>query len=156
MGTGEALYPVIKWLGREADHLHLVPRSIIVELYLLSPIRLHEEILGIFAFSAVSRLALFHIQWVVSQGVKRPGREADISPPWSYTSIPSYVFMAWPLIEDRGNFTLRLQVKIIYVCGHSHICSPFRLAKIKFKFSACSCTTPRRRMAEWMYSSTHS
>jgi hypothetical protein len=39
------------------------------------------------------------IQWVpgaFSSGVKRPGREADHSPPssWSYTSTPPYVFMA--------------------------------------------------------------
>jgi hypothetical protein len=45
------------------------------------------------------------IQWVtgsLSPGVKRPGREADHSPPasaevkkmWIYTSTPSYVFMA--------------------------------------------------------------
>jgi hypothetical protein len=45
------------------------------------------------------------IQWVpgaLSPGVKRPGREADRSPPanaevkkmWIYTSTPSYAFMA--------------------------------------------------------------
>jgi hypothetical protein len=44
-------------------------------------------------------------------GVKRPGREADNSPPssaevkkaWSYTSTPQYVFMAWCL--DNFTFT---------------------------------------------------
>jgi hypothetical protein len=44
---------------------------------------------------------------------KRPGREADRSPPssaevkklWSYTSTPPYVLIAWCLIKDRGNFT---------------------------------------------------
>jgi hypothetical protein len=46
------------------------------------------------------------IQWIpgdLSLGVKRPGREADYSPPsgaevknaWSYTSTPQYAFMAW-------------------------------------------------------------
>jgi hypothetical protein len=56
-----------------------------------------------FLFSTLSRLALGstqpHIQWVL--GVKRPGREADHSPPAStkvkkiyvYTSTPSYAFM---------------------------------------------------------------
>jgi hypothetical protein len=45
------------------------------------------------------------IQWVLgalSPGVKRPGREADHSPPtsaevkkmWTYTSTPPYTFMA--------------------------------------------------------------
>jgi hypothetical protein len=49
------------------------------------------------------------IQWVLdalSPEVKRPGREADHSPPssaevknaWSYTSTPQYVFMASRLI----------------------------------------------------------
>jgi hypothetical protein len=47
-------------------------------------------------------------------GVKRPGREADHSPPpsaevkecknaWSYTSTPQCVFMAWCLIKHRGH-----------------------------------------------------
>jgi hypothetical protein len=59
--------------------------------------------LGIILFNAVSRTALGPtqplIQWVpeaLSLGVKRPGREADHSPPssakvknaWSYTSTP--------------------------------------------------------------------
>jgi hypothetical protein len=46
-----------------------------------------------------------------SPRVKRPGREADHSPPssaevknaWSYTSIPP-VFMAWYLVKTRANF----------------------------------------------------
>jgi hypothetical protein len=45
-------------------------------------------------------------------GLKRPGREADHSPPssaevknaWSYTSTPLYVFMAWCLVKHRDNF----------------------------------------------------
>jgi hypothetical protein len=44
-----------------------------------------------------------------SQGIKRPGREADNSPPfsanvknaWSYTSTRPYVIMDW----NRNNFT---------------------------------------------------
>jgi hypothetical protein len=47
-------------------------------------------------------------------GVKRPGCEADHSPPssaevknaWSYTSTPQYVFMEWCLVKHRDNFTL--------------------------------------------------
>jgi hypothetical protein len=42
------------------------------------------------------------VPWAFSLEVKRPGREADHSPPtcaevknaWSYTSSPQYVFMA--------------------------------------------------------------
>jgi hypothetical protein len=60
--------------------------------------------LGIFLFTTASRTALGStqppIQWVpgaLSLGVKRPGREADHSPPlvprsknaWNYTSTPS-------------------------------------------------------------------
>jgi hypothetical protein len=51
------------------------------------------------------------IQWVrraLSSGVKRPGREADHSPPisaevkkmWIYTSPPPYSFMAYCLISS--------------------------------------------------------
>jgi hypothetical protein len=62
-----------------------------------------------FLFSTSSRPALWFtqltIQWVsgaLYSGVKRPGREADHSPPtsaevkktWVYTSTPSYAFMA--------------------------------------------------------------
>jgi hypothetical protein len=63
--------------------------------------------LGIFLFTTASRTALRPtqppIQWVtdaLSLGVKRPGREADHSPPsiaevknaWSYTSTPPLRF----------------------------------------------------------------
>jgi hypothetical protein len=52
------------------------------------------------------------IQWVpeaVFPGIKRPGREADHSPPsgadvknaWSYTSTPPYVFVTWCLFKHR-------------------------------------------------------
>jgi hypothetical protein len=65
--------------------------------------------LEIFLFTTASKMALEPtqppIQWVpgvLSFGVKRPGREADHSPPstaeekntWTYTSTPQYVFMA--------------------------------------------------------------
>jgi hypothetical protein len=75
--------------------------------------------LGIFLFTTASRTALEPtqppIQWVpgaLSLGVKRPGCEAEHSPPssaevnaWSYTSTPQYVFMAWCLVKHRDNFT---------------------------------------------------
>jgi hypothetical protein len=61
-----------------------------------------------FLFSTSSRPALeptYPIQWVpgaVFQGVKRPGREPNHSPPnsaevkkmWIYTSTPRYAFLA--------------------------------------------------------------
>jgi hypothetical protein len=83
--------------------------------------------LGIFLFTTVSRKALEPtqppIQWVpgaLSLRVKRPGCEADQSPPcsaevknaWSHTSTPQYVFMAWCLVKHRDNFTLRKEMKI--------------------------------------------
>jgi len=51
-----------------------------------------------------------------SLGVKRPVCEADHSPPpsaevktvWSYNSTPSYVFMAWRLVERTDKFTFTL------------------------------------------------
>jgi hypothetical protein len=64
-------------------------------------------------FTTASRPALGPtqppIQWVLGAlflVVKRPGREADHSPPssaevrnaWSYTSTPQYVFKAWCLV----------------------------------------------------------
>jgi hypothetical protein len=76
--------------------------------------------LGIFLFTTASGTALGPtqppIQWVtgaVSLGVKRPGREADHSPPssaeiknaWNYTSTPQYAFMVWCLVKHRDNFT---------------------------------------------------
>jgi hypothetical protein len=76
--------------------------------------------LWIFLFTTVSRTVLGPtrppIQWVpgtLALGVKRPGREADDSPPssaevknaWSYTFTPQYVFMAWCLVKHRDNFT---------------------------------------------------
>jgi hypothetical protein len=75
---------------------------------------------GNFLFTTASTTALGPtqppIQWVpgaLSVKVKRPGREADHSPPssaevtnaWSYTSTPEYVFIAWCLIKRRDNFT---------------------------------------------------
>jgi hypothetical protein len=74
----------------------------------------------IFLFTTGSRTALGPtqppIQWVrgaLSLGIKRPGCEADHSPPssaeiknaWSYTSTPQYVFMAWCLVKHKDNFT---------------------------------------------------
>jgi hypothetical protein len=83
---------------------------------------------GIFLFTITSRTALGTTQppihWVpeaISQGVKRPGHEADHSPPssdevknaWSYTSPPQYVFRALCLIKHRDNFTVTLLDYII-------------------------------------------
>jgi hypothetical protein len=68
---------------------------------------------------AVSRLALRPmqppVQWVpgaLSQGVKRPGIEADHSSPpsaevknaWSYISTPPYILIEWCLVKHRDNF----------------------------------------------------
>jgi hypothetical protein len=46
--------------------------------------------------------------------LKRPGREADHSPPssaevknaWSYTSTPHYAFIAWCLVKTQGQLYL--------------------------------------------------
>jgi hypothetical protein len=57
-----------------------------------------------------------------SQGIKRPGREADQSHPssaevknaWSYTFTPSYVFMAWYLVKNKDNFIFTILVTVEY------------------------------------------
>jgi hypothetical protein len=57
-------------------------------------------------------------------GVKRPGREADHSPPssvevknaWSYTSTPQYIFMAWCLVKHRDNFTFLCFTSLCLTC----------------------------------------
>jgi hypothetical protein len=84
--------------------------------------------LGIYLFTTVSRTALGPtqppIKWVpgtLSLGVKRPGHEADHSPPssaevknaWSYTSTPQYVFMAWCLVKHRDNFTFTSNLRVL-------------------------------------------
>jgi hypothetical protein len=76
--------------------------------------------MGIFLFTTGSRTALGpnqpHLQWVPGAlylGVKRPGREADHSPP-SSTEVkervelylhPQYASMAWCLVKHRNKFT---------------------------------------------------
>jgi hypothetical protein len=80
-------------------------------------------------FTTVSRPALgptqSPIQWVpgaLSLGVKRPGREADHSPPSSaevnnarsYTSTPQYVFMAWCLVKHRDNLPSQITLMTLY------------------------------------------
>jgi hypothetical protein len=77
--------------------------------------------LGIFLFTTASRTVLgpteLPIQWVpgaLSLGVKRPGCEADHSPPssaevknaWSCTSTPQYASMAWCLVKTQGQLYL--------------------------------------------------
>jgi hypothetical protein len=55
-----------------------------------------------------------NIPWALSLGIKRPGREADHSPPCSAEvrmrgaifPLPQYVYMAWCLLKHRGNFML--------------------------------------------------
>jgi hypothetical protein len=92
--------------------------------------------LGIFLFITASRTALGPtqppIQWVpgtLSLGIKRPGREADHSPPssaevknaWSCTSTPQYAFMPWCLVKYRDNFTFYL---ILYCTRRNFIYTP--------------------------------
>jgi hypothetical protein len=82
--------------------------------------------LGIFLFT-MSKTALVPTQppiqlvpGALSLGVKRPGREADHSPPSSaevkecmelYLHSP-YVFMAWCLVKHTDNFTFTLPTNV--------------------------------------------
>jgi hypothetical protein len=92
--------------------------------------------LGIFLFTTASRPALEPtqppIQWVpgaLSLEVKRPGLEADHSPPSSvevknassYTSTPQYAFMAWCSVKSTGTtlpLPLHLPLHYLYI-AHS-------------------------------------
>jgi hypothetical protein len=59
-----------------------------------------------------------YVPGALSVGIKRPGREADHSPPssadvknaWSYTSTPQYAFMAWCSVKTQGQLHLYLYV----------------------------------------------
>jgi hypothetical protein len=109
--------------------------------------------LGIFLFTTASRTALgpTHppIQWVpfraVSLGVKRPGREADHSPPssaevkdvWSYTSTPLYAFMAWCSVKRSTGTTLHTPSTQMpqqhFKKGHDHFLThPFQFTRLTF------------------------
>jgi hypothetical protein len=110
-----------------------------------------------FLFTTASRAALGPIQppihWVsgaLSLGVKRPGCEAEHSPPssaevknaWSYTSTPQYAFMAYrrrrfrdqsnpvrirytsPFVDVK-NFTLGMLVSLPYFEHHVKLFVPF-------------------------------
>jgi hypothetical protein len=50
----------------------------------------------------------------LTPGAKRPGREADHSPPTSadnaIPSLPKYVFIAWYLLKYRDNFTFTFTI----------------------------------------------
>jgi hypothetical protein len=89
--------------------------------------------LGIFLFTTASRTALGPtkppIQWVpgaLSLGVKRPGREADHSPPSSVEvtmsgatpSLPQDAFMAWRSVKAQGQLYL-YYVHISFQCHSS-------------------------------------
>jgi len=77
---------------------------------------------GIIHFATASRPAVGAaqppIQWelgALTQGVNRPGREADhlhvcneeVKNTWSYTFVPPHVFMAWCLIKNRDDFIFK-------------------------------------------------
>jgi hypothetical protein len=98
--------------------------------------------LGIFHFTSASRTALEPtqppIQWVsgaLSLGVKRPGREADHSPPssaevknaWSYTSTPPIRLHGVVLSEAQGQLYLLLERNwYVYGLRKERYCQKFR------------------------------
>jgi hypothetical protein len=84
-----------------------------------SKVRVRELLSDTIASRTALRPTQPPMQWipgVLSLGVKRPGREADHSPPssaevnkaWRYTSTPPYVFMAWCLVKHRNKFIFTL------------------------------------------------
>jgi hypothetical protein len=88
--------------------------------------------IGIFLFALAARPALgpaqLSVQWV--PGVKRPRREDDHKPPssvkvnpWSHTSTPLHVLMAWCLTKYR----LRLRSLVLdWAQGQFYMCLTLR------------------------------
>jgi hypothetical protein len=89
--------------------------------------------MGIFLFTTVSRTALGltqpPIQWIpgaLSLGVKRPGLEADHSPPssakvkeeWSYTSTSQYACMVLCSVTKNAQGQPYLLPNTFEKCGH--------------------------------------
>jgi hypothetical protein len=85
-------------------------------------------------------------------GVKRPGREADHSPPsnsevknaWSCTSAPQYVFMVWCLmkqwihlhgviVKHRDNFTFTLWQSAVFYNIPCGACTPVTGTRFYFQ-----------------------
>jgi hypothetical protein len=101
---GDEVAQSVCWLGYELDD--------------------RDSILGTgndFLFATASRPVLgptkTPIDWVTE--VKRPSRGADYSLPsgaeiknsWSCTSTPPHVFLAWYLLNHRGNFTFYMDLE---------------------------------------------
>jgi hypothetical protein len=67
-----------------------------------------------------NRLQCSWVQGALSPGVKRPGCQADHSPPssaevknaWSYTYTSQYIFMAYCLIKQGMHFHLMLRLRM--------------------------------------------
>jgi hypothetical protein len=79
---------------------------------------------GFLLFTTASRLALGSsrppIQWVTSvlpRGIKRPGLEADHSPP-----LTAEVKNAWCLVKQRDNFTFYLYLYMLIKVKHKYSC----------------------------------
>jgi len=86
--------------------------SRVTRLGAVRPVFRSRQGMGVFS----SPLLCPHQLWgPPTPGVKRPECEADHSSPssaevenmWSYTSTPPYVCMAWCLVKQREDFTLR-------------------------------------------------
>jgi hypothetical protein len=112
--------------------------------------------LGIFLFTTASRTALGPTQppiqrvpGALSLGVKRPGREADHSPPSSaevknalrYTSTPPYVFMAWCLVKHRDNFTFTFIGEEMFLLLYIVINTELQLLQNKKMLAKCVAPT---------------
>jgi hypothetical protein len=94
--------------------------------------------LGIFLFTTVSRTVLGPTQppiqwvpWALSLGVKRPGREADHSPPSSVEVKNGQVFMTWCFVRQRDNFTFA-SCPCTQVCGSTRTSLSYLKTRNKF------------------------
>jgi hypothetical protein len=126
--------------------------------------------LGIFLFTmTVSRPALGPTQPPIqgtrslSLGVKRPGREADHSPPfsalfrnaWSYTSTPQYAFMAWCSVKTQGLYFTLLYFTLLYFY-YKIICIRCSIFWVSQHFEMVKITDVSKEFRQWRRKETSS
>jgi hypothetical protein len=126
--TSTPLYPLMAWCSvkhRDNFTLLIEPRLISIAIRLMAGRpgfdsrqgQGRDFLLFVPGFRPTLRPIQPPMQCIhgVFPGLKRPGREADNSPPsivvknaWSYNSTPHYVFILWCSVEYRHNFTFTL------------------------------------------------
>jgi hypothetical protein len=92
------------------------------------------------------------VRGVLSLGVRRPGREADHSPPssdevknaWSYISTPQYAFVGWCLVKHRYIFIFYMIYNTM-MCSSHHVNQNSTVYKIIGTVGLHFCHSPFRQ-----------